>query len=541
MRIILQNVILPFGADDGEIIEAAADKMRRLGVNTRTLHFELYKKSFDARKKHDIKSVSSVLIDLGENGISKKLLDRLLEKSGAMLLKENELVIEKGSERMEKRPLVVGMGPAGLFCALMLAENGYRPIIVDRGDPVEKRALMVADFYSGKPLDTDSNIQFGAGGAGTFSDGKLVTRINDEKCSYVLQRLCEFGAPEEILVKAKPHIGTDKLRGVVDNVLRKISELGGEVVYRARLDGIDALSDGTLVAHTTAGDINCSLTVIAVGHSARDTAMMLLSKEMTIEPKPFSVGVRIEHLRSDIDKALYGDLAGHPKLPVGEYNLSDTKGGRGVYTFCMCPGGEIVGAASENGGVVVNGMSIHARDGVNSNSALAVTVNREDYGNTVEGAIMYQRELERVAFVAGGKNYNAPVQTVGDFMNGTLKNDPKRVMPTYMGGNRFTLARLDSLLPEYITSSLRRGIGIFGKRMEGFDSSDAVLSGFETRTSSPLRMLRDETMTSVGSWQGKIYPCGEGAGYAGGITSAAVDGIKTAMTIINKYSPIDKG
>lgn len=531
---------MPFGADDEEIIEAAADKMRRLGVNTRTLHFELYKKSFDARKKHDIKSVSSVLVEFDDGAIPKKLFDRLIERSGAVVLNEEKLDTEPGEEKLSERPLVVGMGPAGLFCALMLAENGYRPIIIDRGDPVDKRADRVASFYSGQPLDTDSNIQFGAGGAGTFSDGKLVTRINDGKCSYVLQRLYDFGAPREILVKAKPHIGTDKLRVVVDNILKRISELGGEVIYRARLDGIDTLPDGTLAAHTTAGDINCSLLVLAVGHSARDTAKMLLSKELAIEPKPFSVGVRIEHLKSDIDKALYGDLAGHPKLPAGEYNLSDTKGGRGVYTFCMCPGGEIVGAASELEGVVVNGMSVHARDGVNSNSALAVTVNREDYGNTVEGAISYQRALERAAFVAGGKNYNAPVQTVGDFMNGTLTREPKRVMPTYMGGDRFTLARLDTLLPDYITEALRRGIGIFGKRMAGFDAADAVLSGFETRTSSPLRMPRDETMTSVGVWQGKIYPCGEGAGYAGGITSAAVDGIKTALTIIKKYSPIDK-
>ena len=315
---------MPFGADDEEIIEAAADKMRRLGVNTRTLHFELYKKSFDARKKHDIKSVSSVLVEFDDGAIPKKLFDRLIERSGAVVLNEEKLDTEPGEEKLSERPLVVGMGPAGLFCALMLAENGYRPIIIDRGDPVDKRAERVASFYSGQPLDADSNIQFGAGGAGTFSDGKLVTRINDGKCSYVFQRLYDFGAPREILVKAKPHIGTDKLRVVVDNILKRISELGGEVIYRARLDGIDPLPDGTLAAHTTAGDINCSLLVLAVGHSARDTAKMLLSKELTIEPKPFSVGVRIEHLKSDIDKALYGDLAGHPKLPAGEYNLSDT-------------------------------------------------------------------------------------------------------------------------------------------------------------------------------------------------------------------------
>ena len=539
MKIILQNVILPFGADDDEIIASAADRMRRLGVGARTLHFRVYKKSFDARKKHDIKSVSSVLVEFSDADISKKHIDKILKSAGAVILSEEALDTEKGSEKMLARPLVVGMGPAGLFSALLLAENGYRPIIIDRGDPIDKRAESVARFYSGDPLDTESNIQFGAGGAGTFSDGKLVTRINDAKCSYVLQRLYDFGAPDEILVKAKPHIGTDKLRGVVDNILKRISELGGEVIYRARLDGVDTLADGTLSAHTSRGDINCSVMVLAVGHSARDTAEMLLSKELSIEPKPFSVGVRLEHLRSDIDRALWGDMAGHPKLPAGEYNLSDTKGGRGVYTFCMCPGGEIVGAASEEGGVVVNGMSVHARDGINSNAALAVTVNREDYGNTVMGAINYQRALERAAFVAGGKNYNAPIQTVGDFMDSKLTREPKRIMPTYMGGDRYTLARLDSILPDYITESLRRGIGIFGKRMEGFDAPDAVLSGFETRTSSPLRMTRDDSMTSVGDWQGKIYPAGEGAGYAGGITSAAVDGIKVALTIIKKYSPAD--
>lgn len=539
MRVLIQNVILPFWAEDEEILECAADKMRRLGINTRTLHFRVYKKSFDARKKNDIKSVSSVLMEFSDSDISPKALKRLVETNKVVLLREDKLEVTFGDEKLTERPLVVGMGPAGLFCALMLAENGYRPIIIDRGDSVEKRARRVEDFYSGKPLDTDSNIQFGAGGAGTFSDGKLVTRINDEKCAYVLDRLYEFGAPEEILVKAKPHIGTDKLRAVVDNILKRIEELGGSVIYRCRLDSIEALADGAISAHTTQGDINCGALVLAVGHSARDTARMLMSRGLAVEAKPFSVGVRIEHLKSDIDRALYGDFAGHPKLGAGEYNLSDTKGGRGVYTFCMCPGGEIVGAASETEGVVVNGMSVHARNGMNSNSAIAVTVNREDYGGTVDGAIGYQRALERAAFIAGGKNYNAPVQTVGDFMQGTLKNEPKRVMPTYMGGDRYTVARLDELLPDYITDALRRGIGIFGRRIEGFDACDAVLSGFETRTSSPLRMLRDDDMTSVGEWQGKIYPCGEGAGYAGGITSAAVDGIKTALKIIEKYTPVD--
>ena len=539
MKLLIQNVILPFDAEDEEIISLAVNKMRRSGVSPRALHFRIYKRSFDARNKSNIKSVSSVLAEFSDNDVSVKQLEKILACRDVVELHEEDIALEKGSRRLPQRPLVVGMGPAGMFCALMLAENGYAPIVIDRGDSIEKRADAVDSFYSGKSLDPDSNIQFGAGGAGTFSDGKLVTRINDAKCSYVLERLHEFGAPDEILVKAKPHIGTDKLRVVVARILRRIEELGGNVIYRCKLEGIDMLADGSIKAITNKGDIECGVAVLAIGHSARDTIQMLMSKQLTIEPKPFSVGVRIEHLKSDIDRALYGVFAGHPKLSAGEYNLSDTKGGRGVYTFCMCPGGEVVGAASEFGGVVVNGMSVHARNGLNSNSALAVTVNREDYGNTVEGAISYQRELEQRAFEAGGRNYNVPVQTVGDFMNGCLKNEPTRVSSTYMGGNRYTISRLDEKLPDYITEALRRGIKLFGRRIEGFDANDALLSGFETRTSSPVRMLRNEDMTSVGEWQGKIYPCGEGAGYAGGITSAAVDGIKTALEIIKTYSPLN--
>ena len=539
MKLLIQNVILPFDAEDEEIISLAVNKMRRSGVSPRALHFRIYKRSFDARNKSNIKSVSSVLAEFSDNDVPVKQLEKILACRDVVELHEEDIALEKGSRRLPQRPLVVGMGPAGMFCALMLAENGYAPIVIDRGDSIEKRADAVDSFYSGKSLDPDSNIQFGAGGAGTFSDGKLVTRINDAKCSYVLERLHEFGAPDEILVKAKPHIGTDKLRVVVARILRRIEELGGNVIYRCKLEGIDMLADGSIKAITNKGDIECGVAVLAIGHSARDTIQMLMSKQLTIEPKPFSVGVRIEHLKSDIDRALYGVFAGHPKLSAGEYNLSDTKGGRGVYTFCMCPGGEVVGAASEFGGVVVNGMSVHARNGLNSNSALAVTVNREDYGNTVEGAISYQRELEQRAFEAGGRNYNVPVQTVGDFMNGCLKNEPTRVSSTYMGGNRYTISRLDEKLPDYITEALRRGIKLFGRRIEGFDANDALLSGFETRTSSPVRMLRNEDMTSVGEWQGKIYPCGEGAGYAGGITSAAVDGIKTALEIIKTYSPLN--
>ena len=536
MKILLQNIIMPFTAEDTEIIDLASRRMADAGLDVSSFELNIYKKSFDARRKNDIKSVCSVGINIPEK-ICLSKIEGILSKVGGVIMNETEIAVERGNDKMPDRPLVVGMGPAGLFCALLLAENGYRPVIIDRGPAVDERVSCVDKFYKERQLDTEANIQFGAGGAGTFSDGKLVTRINDGKCSYVLERLHEFGAPDDILVKAKPHIGTDKLRLVVDSLLSKIKERGGEVIYRCRMDDFKKMPDGSFLVNTSKGDISCGTIILAVGHSARDTVKMLMSRGLAVEPKAFSVGVRIEHLKSDIDKALYGEFAGHPKLSAGEYNLSDTKGGRGVYTFGMCPGGEVVAAASENGGVVVNGMSAFARDGRNSNSALAVTVNKEDYGGTVEKAMAYQRELEMKAFLAGGSNYNAPVQTVGDFMKGALKNEPKRVMPTYMGGDKFTLSRLDMLLPDYVAEALRRGIGLFGKRMVGFDADDAVLSGVETRTSSPVRMPRNDAMTGVGV--DGIYPCGEGAGYAGGITSAAVDGIKTALEIMKRYAPIE--
>lgn len=534
MKILLQNIITPFSAEDEEIIEIAENKLRQEGIRITDSNAQIYKRSFDARRKNDIKSVCSVGIDISDN-ISENTLLRILKKHGGTVMKDSALSFSYGNEKMKYRPLVVGMGPAGLFCALMLAENGYYPILIDRGPSVKEREKKVEAFYKDKILDENANIQFGAGGAGTFSDGKLVTRINDSKCSYVLQRLYEYGAPEEILTKAKPHIGTDKLRLVVDRVLERIKELGGSVIYDCRMLGFSESPDHTLKVETTKGEMVCGAMVLAIGHSARDTVKMLFSKGVDIEPKAFSVGVRIEHLRSDIDKALYGDLAGHPKLGAGEYNLSETKGGRGVYTFCMCPGGEVVAAASESGGVVVNGMSKYARDGMNSNSAIAVTVNKEDYGDTVEKAIAYQRRLERAAFLAGGGSYSAPTQTVGDFLNGKLTAMPKRIIPSYMGGSSFTMARLDELFPNYVTEALKRGITAFGKRIEGFDATDAVLTGVETRTSSPVRILRNESLVSTHNEN--VYPCGEGAGYAGGITSAAVDGINTAIEIMKRYAP----
>ena len=511
-------------------------RMKRAGISADKYCVSIYKKSVDARKRDAVKLVYSVSVD----SIEGSEWDReRFARLGARCVSCGELEISYGFEPMRERPLVVGMGPAGMFCALILAENGYAPVIIDRGDSVADRVQAMERFYKLHVLDTESNIQFGAGGAGTFSDGKLLTRINDPKCAYVLETFKRFGAPDEVTVKAKPHIGTDILRTVVDNILNYIKSLGGEVIYRCKLTDLTTMPDGLIKATTTRGDISCSCAVLALGHSARDTYGMLLSKGFDIVPKPISVGVRIEHKRAHIERALYGDLAGHDALGAAEYALSDTKGERGVYTFCMCPGGEVVAAASEQGEVVVNGMSNFARNGENSNSAIAVSVKVEDYekvnGSIAIGAIEFQRRIERAAFAAGGGGYAVPVQTVGDFLNGTAGREPYEVMPTYMGGTNFKAASMDDVLPQFVTKSLRYGIRSFDKKLEGFAGDGALLSGAETRTSSPLRILRTEQMTAIG--RDNIYPCGEGAGYAGGITSAAVDGVKVALSVMAKYKP----
>lgn len=527
--------ISPFDSED-KVLKLAKAKLRSAGISPSDCELNIYKKSVDARKKDDIRLVYSVRVSFSVERIDD---GAALERLGARRLLQEELTVCKGEEKSNYRPLVVGMGPAGLFCALILAENGYRPVIIDRGDCIADRVASVEKFYRERVLDTESNIQFGAGGAGTFSDGKLLTRINDPKCSYVIETLRRFGAPEEITIKAKPHIGTDVLRNVVDNILSYIETLGGEVIYRCKLVDIAENSD-CVIAKTNKGDIPCSALVLAIGHSSRDTYKMLLERNFSVIAKPISVGVRIEHKRSFIEEALYGKLAGHKALGAAEYALSDTKGERGVYTFCMCPGGEVVAASSEEGGVVVNGMSHYARNGENSNSAVAVSVKTEDFeavdGSLALGAIEFQRKIERAAFDKGGRDYSVPVQTVGDFLAGKCTTEPAKVMPTYMSGS-YKVASMDGILPDFVTSSLRYGLRSFDKKIKGFAMDEALLSGAETRTSSPVRLLRSENMSALG--KANIYPCGEGAGYAGGITSAAVDGIKTALAIAERFSPAD--
>ena len=529
--LVISGISLSPDTDENEACIIAANELKRAGISPARIHFSIYKQSVDARKKNDIRLVYSVAARF-DTPIEMAIPSG--KKYRISAISSEELEIKFGSEVSNHKPLIVGMGPAGLFCALLLAENGYSPIIIDRGDAVAERLKKYEAFCTLGVLDTESNIQFGAGGAGTFSDGKLLTRINDPKINYVLKRFCDFGAPEDILTAAKPHIGTDLLLGTVDNMLKEIERLGGTVMYRTRLDGISESADGSVTAHTNKGDIPCSSVVLATGHSSRDTYKMLLDSGYMIEAKSFSVGVRIEHLREDIDKALYGDMAGHPRLGKGEYHLSDTTGDRGVYTFCMCPGGEIVAAASEEGGVVVNGMSRRARDGKNSNSAVAVSVRKTDFDGTPMGAIEFQRRIERNAFRAGGGDYYAPIQTVGDFLSEKVGSEPTRVLPTYRDG-RVRAADMNGILPEFICRELRLGIRSFDRKIKGFASESAILTGAETRTSAPVRIMRNEELLAVG--KKSVYPCGEGAGYAGGITSAAIDGIRIALKLIERFAP----
>ncbi len=492
------------GEGQEELFGQAKKRMKRAGVDTRSLHFRLFKRSVDARRRDDIRLICTVLVESDE-----PLSARVCARAGLKQLADGKPVLHVGTEPMERPPLVVGMGPAGLFAALLLAQNGYRPVIIDRGDAVSERVAKVELFRTSGELDGESNVQFGAGGAGTFSDGKLVTRIHDPRCRFVLETFHRFGAPDEILTLAKPHIGTDILRTVVARMLAEIERLGGEVRYRCRAESLRENADGSVTVRTPQGEEAFSAVVLAVGHSARDTYEELIAGGFAVEAKPISVGVRAEHLQADIDRALYGDFAGHPDLGHAEYALSDTRRARGVYTFCMCPGGEVVAAASEDGGLVVNGMSNHARDGKNANAAVLVSV--------------------------GCGDWYAPMMTIGDFLGGGCGSFPADVQPTYRGG-KVRPADFGEIFPPYILESLRYALHSFAGRIPGYDKGTAVLTAAETRTSAPVRILRDaDRLSALG--HDRIYPCGEGAGYAGGITSAAVDGIRVAESLISRFRP----
>lgn len=492
----------------------------------------IHKLSVDARRKNNIHFSST--IDVVLNGNYNKILRNAKTKNGSIVKPYTYKTIENKNSISE--PLIVGAGPAGLFAALILAQSGAKPIIIDRGFDVDKRDKDVKAFWSNGKLNTNSNVQFGEGGAGTFSDGKLNTGTKDKRATKVLNEFVKHGAPKEILYEAKPHIGTDYLKTVVKSIRKELIKLGATVLFNTTLVDI-IIDNGNINKAVVLKDnkesiIKTDNIILALGHSARDTFEMIYKKEIIIEPKSFSIGARIEHIKDKIDKAQYGDFANHKSLGSAEYKLHTHLPDRSVYTFCMCPGGYVVGSGSEENGVVTNGMSTFARNNVNSNSALLVGVSPKDYGSDHKLAgVYFQRKLEKAAFKAGGENYNAPVQRVDDFLNNVTTTKLGDVTPTYKPG--VTYSNLNNILPSFATNSMKLAIKNFNNRLKGFSDGDAVLTGVETRSSSPIRILRSpKTLESV-SVNG-LYPCGEGAGYAGGIMSAAVDGIKCAEKLLSK-------
>lgn len=493
----------------------------------------IFKRSIDARKKDKMLFVYSVdvVVDNEKRFINKPSF-REITLTPDMSYKG----VKSGSERMSRRPVVIGMGPSGLFAGLFLAAGGYSPIILERGEDVDSRSAKVNRFWESGILDSDSNVQFGEGGAGTFSDGKLTTLINDERCRVVLEEFVEAGALPEIMFSNKPHIGTDILKTVVKNLRKKIITYGGDVRFNSKVTDF-YIEDGKIKAL----EINekevlpCETVLLAIGHSARDTFQKLYEKGVAIIGKPFSIGVRIEHPQEIINKAQYGTGSGLPQIGAADYKLSyHSASGRSAYTFCMCPGGFVVAAASEQGFLVTNGMSEYKRDGSNANSALLVGVTPADFGSSHPLAgVEFQRKWERSAYTAGGGNYRAPAQLIGDFLADRISTKWGCVEPTYKPG--VTFAPIKDCLPDYVVETMKEAIRYFDTKVEGFALEDGILTGVETRSSSPVRILRNADFISNISG---IYPVGEGAGYAGGIMSSAVDGIKTAEKIIQRFSPL---
>lgn len=438
-----------------------------------------------------------------------------------------------GSERLAHRPIVVGFGPGGMFAALMLARAGYRPLVLERGQCLEKRIASVQRYWQGGALDPKGNVQFGEGGAGTFSDGKLTTRSKDPRCHQVLRELVRFGAPKEILYQAHPHIGTDILVDVVRSLREEILALGGEIRFESQVEDLIVVGDALRGVVVNGARIDCEKAVLAIGHSARDTFSLLHAHRLRMQAKAFAVGVRVEHAQRLIDEQLYGEYAGHPRLGAASYRMTcRASNGRGVYTFCMCPGGVVVPAASAQGEVVVNGMSEHARDKANANSALLVQVTPQDFGTHPLDGIRYQQQLERAAFVMGGSNGCAPAQYTRDFLAARPSVSFGEVLPSYARG--VALCDLHPLFDDAINLALAQGIRQFDRQIHGFADS-GILTGVESRSSSPVRLLRDP-QTMMASIFG-LYPCGEGAGYAGGIVTSAVDGIRCACALIETSAP----
>ncbi|MDX9871870.1 MAG: hypothetical protein RBT41_05590 [Clostridia bacterium] len=509
--------------------------LSKLKINKKQLiAFKIFKKSIDSRKKDRIVFIYTVDVEVhNEEGLLSKYGAQGITPTPDLAYKQ----VEFGTENIPGRPVVIGMGPAGLFAGLMLARNGYNPLMLERGEDVETRTAKINKFWNEGCLDAESNVLFGEGGAGTFSDGKLTTLINDQRCRLVLEEFIKAGAPENILYENKPHIGTDLLKGIVKNIREEIIAQGGEVRFQAKVTDF-IIEDGNIKALIINDHekLPCRVVLPAIGHSARDTFEVLYRRGIVLSQKPFSIGVRIEHPQAIINKAQYGEAAGHPGLGAADYKLSyhSQKSGRSAYTFCMCPGGYVVAAASEEKGVVTNGMSEHQRDGENANSAILVGVTPADFPSDHPLAgVEFQRKWERQAFKMGGGNYRAPAQLTGDFLAGQSSSKWGSVKPTYKPG--VTFAQLTDCLPDYVIETLQEAILHFETKIKGFAMPDSILTGVETRSSSPVRINRNENFLSN---IGGFYPMGEGAGYAGGIMSSAVDGCRAAEKIIGKYAPL---
>ena len=511
--LLVSGIELPIEESEETAVAAA---LARCGLfRSGEITARIYKRAVDARRKNLRFSYTVSIETPGEE----KLFRRLAGKGVTLRRTARYIPEERFGKPGKERPVIVGFGPAGAFAALLLAEQGFRPVVLERGGDGEERRAAVKRFQETHRLDPETNIQFGEGGAGTFSDGKLFTRIGDERCDYVLSRIEEFSGIPGLSSLAHPHVGTDKLYLLMKAIRERILSLGGEVRFHERLLDLRIENGRLRAAVTDKNLIPCEKLILAAGHSARDT-LAALEKKLAMEPKGFAMGLRVEHKRRDIDEAMYGDYAGHPLLGSAEYRLVSKT--YNAFTFCMCPGGTVVAAASEEGGVVTNGMSEYRRDGENSNSALVVPVRYT--GSDPLGGIAWQRELEKACFLAGGEDYAAPVQTLGDLLEGRRTLSPGRIKPTYPLGVRG--ADFRTILDRATVDAILGAMGEFGRRVKGFDSPDALFTGAETRTSSPVRITRNENMEAVNA--AGVFPAGEGAGYAGGILSAAVDGIKAA-------------